>query len=68
MSEWKEVTIGDLCETISITYKRKDREVVLVNTSDVLEGKVLNHQPVLNENFKEQFKKTFQKTITTMSR
>lgn len=67
MSEWKEVTIGDLCETISITYKRKDREVVLVNTSDVLEGKVLNHQPVLNENFKEHFKKTFQKTITTMS-
>lgn len=61
MNEWKEVTIGDLCETVSITYKGKDREVVLVNTSDVLEGKVLNHQPVLNENLKGQFKKTFQK-------
>ena len=60
MSEWREVTIGDLCETVSITYKRKDREVVLVNTSDVLEGKILNHQPVLNENLKGQFKKTFQ--------
>ena len=61
MSEWKDVTIGDLCETISITYRRKDREVVLVNTSDVLEGKVLNHQLVPNENLKGQFKKTFQK-------
>ena len=61
MNEWKDVTIGDLCETISITYKRKDREVVLVNTSDVLEGKVLNHKFVPNENLKGQFKKTFQK-------
>ena len=23
MSEWREATIGDLCETVSITYKRK---------------------------------------------
>ena len=61
MSEWKDVTIGDLCETISITYRRKDQEVVLVNTSDVLEGKVLNHQLVSNKNLKGQFKKTFQK-------
>lgn len=61
MNEWKDVTIGDLCDTVSVTYKRKDREVVLVNTSDVLDGKVLNHQLVLNENLKGQFKKTFQK-------
>lgn len=55
------MTIGDLCETISNTYRGKDREVVLVNTSDVLEGKVLNHQLVPNENLKGQFKKTFRK-------
>lgn len=61
MNEWKDVTIGDLCDTVSVTYKRKDQEVVLVNTSDVLDGKVLNHQLVLNENLKGQFKKTFQK-------
>lgn len=61
MNEWKDVSIGDLCETVSNTYKRKDQEVVLVNTSDVLEGKILNHQPVPNENLKGQFKKTFQK-------
>lgn len=61
MNEWKDVSIGDLCETVSNTYRRKDQEVVLVNTSDVLEGKILNHQLVPNENLKGQFKKTFQK-------
>lgn len=61
MNEWEDVSIGDLCETVSNTYRRKDQEVVLVNTSDVLEGKILNHQLVPNENLKGQFKKTFQK-------
>ena len=60
MNEWKDVSIGDLCETVSNTYRRNDKEVILVNTSDVLEGKILNHQPVPNENLKGQFKKTFQ--------
>ena len=53
--------IGDLCDTISETYKRTDNMVVLINTSDVLEGEVLNHTPVPNENLKGQFKKTFQR-------
>lgn len=61
MIEWIEYTIGDLCDTISDTYKRKDEKVVLINTSDVLEGKVLNHIPVQNKNLKGQFKKTFKK-------
>lgn len=61
MAEWKEVTLGDLCDTISATYKGKDENVVLVNTSDVLEGKILNHELVENKNLKGQFKKTFQK-------
>ena len=60
-SEWKECTIGDLCDTISETYKRNDTEVVLVNTSDVLEGKILNHVKVENKKLKGQFKKTFRK-------
>lgn len=62
MTEWIECTIGDLCESISDTYKGKDEQVVLINTSDVLEGKVLNHTPVKNENLKGQFKKTFKKS------
>ena len=61
MAEWKECTIGDLCNTISDTYKGNDEYVVLVNTSDVLEGKVLNHCMVENKNLKGQFKKTFKK-------
>ena len=61
MGNWKELTVGDLCDTISDTYHRNDDEVVLVNTSDVLEGKILNHQTVENKNLKGQFKKTFKK-------
>lgn len=55
------MTVGDLCDTISDTYHGDDEEVVLINTSDVLEGKVLNHQVVENKNLKGQFKKTFKK-------
>ena len=61
MAEWNECTIGDLCNTISDTYKGTDEYVVLVNTSDVLEGKILNHSLVVNKNLKGQFKKTFKK-------
>ena len=59
MATWKKVTIGDLCETISNTYCRNDKKVVLINTSDVLQGKVLNHMKVENKGLKGQFKKTF---------
>lgn len=59
MLEWKKMTVGDLCDTISETYHGDDEGVVLINTSDVLEGKVLNHQVVENKNLKGQFKKTF---------
>jgi type I restriction enzyme S subunit len=60
MCEWVECKIGDVCSSISDTYKRKAQEVVLINTSDVLEGKCLNHQKTPNKNLKGQFKKTFQ--------
>ena len=58
--EWKECTIGDVCNTISDTYRGNAKDVVLINTSDVLEGKCLNHQKTPNKNLKGQFKKTFQ--------
>ena len=61
MGDWKEMTVGDLCSTISDTYHGDDAQVVLINTSDVLEGKVLNHEKVENKNLKGQFKKTFKK-------
>lgn len=61
MTKWQEVKLGDVCSSISETYHNKDAFVVLVNTSDVLEGKILNHELVKNEKLKGQFKKTFKK-------
>lgn len=61
MGEWKKTTIGQLCSSVSQTYNRNDKQVILINTSDVLEGNVLNHKMVKNNNLKGQFKKTFKK-------
>ena len=61
MTEWKTFRLRDLCDTISDTYKGCADEVVLINTSDVLEGKCLNHTKEPNRNLKGQFKKTFKK-------
>lgn len=60
-SEWQVCTIGELCDSVSVTYRGEDERVVLVNTSDVLNGKVLNHTDEPNQNLKGQFKKTFKK-------
>lgn len=59
MNNWKKTTLGEVCDTISTTYKKKDEKIVLINTSDVLNGKVLNHEYVQNVDIKGQFKKTF---------
>ncbi len=61
MAEWKTYKLGDVCRSVSNTYKSNAEKVVLINTSDVLDGKCLNHIRVKNENLKGQFKKTFQK-------
>lgn len=53
--------VGEVCSSISDTYREKKNMVTLINTSDVLEGRVLNHERVLNSNLKGQFKKTFQR-------
>ncbi len=53
--------VGDLCESVSISYSRNDAEVILINTSDVYDGKVISKELVPNKNLKGQFKKTFQK-------
>ena len=55
------VKVGDICSTISETYKRKDETVFLVNTSDVLDGYFLQLKEAKNEKLKGQFKKTFKK-------
>jgi len=53
--------VGEVCSSISDTYREKKNMVTLINTSDVLEGRVLKHERVPNSNLKGQFKKTFQR-------
>ena len=48
---WRQCTIGDVCDTISNTYNSNAQQVVLINTSDVLEGKVLNHITTVQRNY-----------------
>lgn len=53
--------LGEVCDSISVTFDKTKQQVVLVNTSDVFNGKVTNHALVDNKGLKGQFKKTFQK-------
>lgn len=59
--KWKTVNICDMCDSISATYSRGADMVVLINTSDVLDGKFLNREKVPNKDLKGQFKKTFKR-------
>lgn len=60
-SKWTLCTLGDLCSSVSNTYGLDASQVVLLNTSDVFEGKIINHNLVPRVHLKGQFKKTFQK-------
>ena len=51
----------ELIESISDTRKINKSEVILINTSDVENGAVLNHKYVKNQNLRGQFKKRFKK-------
>lgn len=51
----------DFIDTISDTTPLNKEKVILINTSDVEDGKVLNNQYVENKNLKGQFKKRFKK-------
>lgn len=59
--EYKECKIGDFIESISDNEKIEKNQVILINTSDVENGKVLNHKYIENKNLKGQFKKRFKK-------
>ena len=56
-----EKELGEFVENISDTEKINKDEVILVNTSDVENGKVINHNYVKNSNLKGQFKKRFKR-------
>ncbi|MBP3255625.1 MAG: restriction endonuclease subunit S [Clostridia bacterium] len=53
--------LGEFVESITDTTKINKSEVILINTSDIENGKVLNHEYVSNKNLKGQFKKRFKK-------
>jgi type I restriction enzyme S subunit len=53
--------LGEVCESVSLTFRRQQERVILINTSDVLDGKVTNHVYVPNENLRGQFKKSFRR-------
>ena len=60
-NNWKEVKLGDYLDSISKTFKFTDKEVVFLNTSDILEGKVLNKEYVSPIGLPGQAKKSIQK-------
>ena len=61
MSEWKEYELGELVESISNTYKFDNNDVIFLNTSDILGGKVINHNAYNPSTLPGQAKKTIQK-------
>jgi type I restriction enzyme S subunit len=61
MPNWKEYKLGDLIESISETFKFGEKEVCFLNTSDTLEGKVINHQMFKPKDLPGQAKKRIQK-------
>ena len=59
--KYEKIKLSDLVDTVSDTRKIDKDRVVLVNTSDVLSGSVLNHSYTDNSNLRGQFKKRFKK-------
>ena len=59
--EFKKHKLGEFIDTISDTTSIKKDKVILINTSDIENGKVLNHIYSENKNLKGQFKKRFKK-------
>lgn len=64
MTEWRECKLGEFVESISETYKFKlNEQVVFLNTSDILLGKVINKTPESSANLLGQAKKKIKKMI-----
>lgn len=59
--KYKYYDLTNYIDSVSERGYEKFPKVVLVNTSDVLNGKVLNKDKIENKNLKGQFKKTFKK-------
>jgi len=53
-------TLGELVDSVSITHKFDKSKLIFLNTSDVLEGKILTNQYMEVSQLKGQAKKTIQ--------
>jgi type I restriction enzyme S subunit len=58
---WRKIPLTEAINTISVTYKFVNEEVVFLNTSDILNGEVLNHIPTKSKALPGQAKKSIQK-------
>jgi type I restriction enzyme S subunit len=61
MSEWKEIKLNDYVDSISKTFKFTSKPVVFLNTSDILEGKVLHNNTSDPKSLPGQAKKSIKK-------
>ena len=57
----KQLLLGDLIESVSITHSFPSDKIVFLNTSDIYLGDVLVHEPVDVKSLPGQAKKTIQK-------
>lgn len=61
MNNWKEYKLGELVLSASKTFKFSNKQVIFLNTSDTLEGRVVNHNLFNPEELPGQAKKSIQK-------
>lgn len=43
VSEWREVTLGDVCDSVSNTHPFEKAKLIFLNTSDVYDGSILHN-------------------------
>ena len=60
-NDWTSIKLGELIESISIKHDFEKDELIFLNTSDVLEGKVLHHNYSEVAKMPGQAKKSIQK-------
>jgi type I restriction enzyme, S subunit len=60
-AEWPEVTVGELAESVSDTHRFHQPKLIFLNTSDVLEGRILHHDYSPVENWPGQAKKSIRR-------
>src|SRR3989338_6474963 len=59
--EWTKTLIGDLADSISETHSFEKEQLIFLNTSDILQGKILHRSYSPRKNFPGQAKKAIRK-------